>query len=98
MSTVATILAKKGSAVSTISESDAVLEAARLMRERHIGSLVVMRDNAVVGIFTERDMLYRVVAECKNPVEARVGTVMTTPVTSCEPGTTLKDCAQLMTS
>jgi CBS domain-containing protein len=98
MSNVATILAKKGSEVASVTESASVLSAARLMRERHIGSVVVLRGTTVVGIFTERDMLYRVVAEALNPSETSVGDAMTTPVTSCTPFSTLKECAQLMTN
>lgn len=98
MSTVATILAKKGSEVASVSESTSVLDAARVMRERHIGSVVVLRGSTVVGIFTERDMLYRVVAEARNPAETQVGEMMTTPVTSCNPSSTLKECASMMTN
>ncbi len=98
MSTVATILAKKGSFVASISESACVLDAACIMREKKIGSVVVLRDNAVVGIFTERDMAHRVVAESKNPASTRVADVMTAPVASCTPATSLIECASLMTN
>ena len=98
MSIVATILAKKGSDVASISESAFVLDAARIMRDRQIGSVVVLRDHTVVGIFTERDIVKRVVAESRNPAEARVGDVMTTPVSCCTPSTSLIECASLMTN
>ena len=98
MSNVATILAKKGSEVASVRENASVLDAARLMRDRKIGSVVVLRDEAVVGIFTERDMLYRVVAEMKDLIETSVGDVMTSPITSCSPMTSLSECAELMTS
>ncbi|HLX63577.1 MAG TPA: CBS domain-containing protein [Planctomycetota bacterium] len=98
MSTVSTILAKKGSAVSSVSEDELVLNAARIMRDKHIGSVVVVRGETVVGIFTERDMLYRIVAESRDPGTTRVGEVMTAPVTTIEPAAELNQCAHLMTN
>ncbi len=98
MSNIATILAKKGSEVASVSENTSTLNAARIMRDRKIGSLIVLRDDTVVGIFTERDLLNRVVADGKNPAETSVGDIMTTPITSCTPFTSLKECASLMTS
>lgn len=97
MSTVATILTKKGHEAATVSEQDSALLASQLMRERHIGSVIVTREGTVVGIFTERDVMYRVVAAGKSPEATRVGDVMTAPVTSCEPATSLKECATIMT-
>ena len=98
MSTVATILSKnKGREIATVTEQDTTLAASQLMRERHIGSVIVLRGTAVVGIFTERDVLYRVVANSKDPAQTRVGEVMTAPVNSCESATSLSDCAQIMT-
>lgn len=97
MSTVATILIKKGHEIATVTEADTALAAAQMMRERHIGSVIVMREGAVVGIFTERDIMYRVVAAGRNPAATLVGEVMTAPVTSCGPETALKDCATTMT-
>lgn len=98
MSTVATILTKKGHTVASVTETDWVLDAARLMRDKHIGSVIVVRDATVVGIFTERDTLYRVIAEGKDPAATRVSEVMTAPVTTISPDASLLDCAQLMTS
>src|ERR1043165_6031163 len=98
MSTVATILSKKGHVVASVTENDLVLDAARLMREKHIGSVVVVRNDTVAGIFTERDTLYRVIAEGRDPAVTRVSEVMTATVTTISPETTLLDCAQLMTS
>ena len=98
MSTVAAILIKKGHEISTVSEADTALAAAQMMRELHIGSVIVMREGTVVGIFTERDIMYRVVAAERNPAQTRVGDVMTSPVTSCGSDTALKECATIMTN
>ncbi len=67
MYTVQHILAKKGSSVATIDADATVLDAATLMNERRIGALVVTRHDKVLGIFTERDILNRVVAAQSSP-------------------------------
>ena len=97
MSTVATILAHKDRNIASVSENDTVLDAARLMRERRIGSVVAAEDGHVDGIFTERDMLYRVVAEGRDPAKTRVGEVMTRDVACATPEQSLLEIASLMT-
>lgn len=97
MATVQDILAIKGNDVVTVSADDTVLEAARRMNEAKIGAVVVCEDSRCMGIFTERDVLRRVVGECRSPGTTRVGDVMTTPVTVCRPDTTLDECQAVMT-
>ncbi|MFN2646590.1 MAG: cyclic nucleotide-binding/CBS domain-containing protein [Burkholderiales bacterium] len=53
-----------------------VNEAARLMREKRVGALLIMREGRLVGIFTERDALFRVVAEGRDPAGTRLEEVM----------------------
>ena len=55
-----------------------VAQAARLMKERRIGALLVLDDGRLAGIFTERDALFRVVAEGRDPAQTRLAEVMTT--------------------
>ena len=74
-----------------------VLDAAVLMNERHIGALVVMEGEKLVGIFSERDILNRVTAARKDPAATRVGDVMTTKVACCTTTTTLAECRTAMT-
>jgi len=92
MSTVQRILAEKerGSVV-TVSPEASVLEAARLMNHHRIGSVVVTIDGRLVGIFTERDVLQRVVAEQRDPASTAVAQVMTTYVACATPETTLNE-------
>lgn len=54
-----------------------IAEAALLMKEQRIGSLMVVDDERLAGIFTERDALFRVLAESRNPQTTRLGEVMT---------------------
>jgi CBS domain-containing protein len=57
MATVLDILGRKGGEVVSMAADETVLNAARTMNERGIGSVVVTEDGNVVGIFTERDVL-----------------------------------------
>ena len=91
------ILDKKNSApVVTIDPDASVFDAAKLMNERHIGALVVTRREKVVGIFTERDILNRVIAVRSSPDEIVVRDVMTTPVACCRPSTKETECRSVM--
>jgi len=51
----------------------------------------------VIGIFTERDVLMRVVAEGLEPARTTVGEIMTSPVACCHPDTTLEECVTVIT-
>jgi CBS domain-containing protein len=96
MATVREILARKGPHVFTIGPGATVRDAAHLMNEHKIGSLVVIDDGQVVGIFTERDVLQRVVGEERNPASTTVGEVMTTEVVCCTPETTIAEARGAM--
>ena len=98
MPTVKDMLANKSGEVAIIGEDATVMEAAKIMSDRRIGSLVVARLEKVVGIFTERDVLNRVVARHLDPLETIVKDVMTTPVACCQPTTKLAECRSVMTT
>lgn len=91
MATVKDILARKGSQVFSIGKDATVLEGARLMNEYKIGCLVVIDLERVSGIFTERDVLSRVVAGHRNPVTTLVHEVMTREMVCCRPDTDLEE-------
>ena len=54
-----------------------VVEAARLMKQQNIGALLVLDSSLLIGIFTERDALFRVLAAGRDPNGTRLGDVMT---------------------
>ncbi len=88
--------AKRGS-VYSIRPSTTIKQAVTLMNEKHIGSLVVVDDHAhVVGIFTERDLLRRVVAEELPPDMTTVDEVMTRDVIVCKPDTSSDEIRHTM--
>jgi CBS domain-containing protein len=57
--------------------STTVTKAARMMARRNVGAVMVIDDGALVGIFTERDVVFRVVAQGLDPQATRLGDVMT---------------------
>jgi CBS domain-containing protein len=98
MATVREILARKGSEVLTVAPDSTVLEAAQLMNTRGIGAVPVIEDGALVGIFTERDLMRRVVAETRSPEATRIRLVMTPDPLTARPETTVDECGTLMTT
>jgi CBS domain-containing protein len=98
VATVSEILARKGRGVVSMVADESVLNAARLMNERAIGAIIVTDRDKMVGIFTERDVLRRVVAEQRDPARTRLGEVMTSPVVTCRPPAMVDDVAALCTN
>lgn len=96
MATVQVILAQKQGGMLTATPDTTVLEAARMMNERGTGSILVMTDGRLVGIFTERDVMRRVVALSKDPTTTRLKEVMTTALVTCNHDAPLSDCGALM--
>ena len=81
---------------STIGASASVVEAARLMREEHIGSLPITDNERLVGMLTDRDITARVVAEAADPKTTPVGKVYSGDLISVEPDKDLDEALQLM--
>lgn len=96
MPTAETVLDKKGRDVATVDRGDSVLDAAREMNRRRIGAVVVRDGGRVVGIFTERDILNRVVAGGLDPAKTLVETVMTSPMAVCRRDSKLAECKSIM--
>ena len=80
----------------SIGASASVVEAARLMREQHIGSLPVTEDERLVGMITDRDITTRVVAEGADATRTSVEDVYSRDLISVEPDRGLEEALQLM--
>ena len=80
----------------SIGAAESVVEAARLMRDEHIGSLPVTEGERLVGIITDRDIATRVVAEGAVPETVSVGDVYSREVISVEPNNDLEEALELM--
>jgi CBS domain-containing protein len=91
MPTVRDILAVKGTQVMSIGPEATALDAAMLMNDHKIGSLVVMSAGQLIGIISERDILQRVVVPRLDSGHTLVRDVMTMEVICCQPHTTLDE-------
>lgn len=94
---VSAILLDKGNRVETTTLEATVTEAVRVMNRARIGSLVVVDGERPVGIFTERDVLTRVVDEGRDPKTTRVGEVMTRELAVIGPATQVNQVMAIMT-
>ena len=97
MSAIGEILSQKqGQSLLSTRSDETVLAATKRMNEHGIGSLLVMDDARLVGIFTERDVLRRVVAEERQPASVRVAEVMTREVACVTPETSIDEARTIM--
>jgi CBS domain-containing protein len=72
------------------------MDAVRTMHNEHIGAVAVVDDDRLTGIFSERDLMNRVVLEGLDPHSTRVGEVMTSPVITIQRCLTADDALKLM--
>ncbi len=94
---VKALLKHKGSEVHTISPGASVVEAVRKMNERKIGALLVVEEDKPVGMFTERDILARVIDSGKDPSVTKIEEVMSREVVAIHPEATVEVAMAVMT-
>jgi len=82
--------------VAVLGEEETVLDAARLMTEKRIGSVVVTSASTVCGIFTERDLMKLVVRNRREPDKVRLRDVMRRSLITVGPADTVEHCLSLM--
>jgi len=80
----------------TVQPFTTVLEAARLMKDRKIGNVIVAEVNHPIGILTESDIIKKVVCEAKNPQDVSVEEVMSSPIVVTEPYISLQEALKIM--
>ncbi|HCV77198.1 MULTISPECIES: CBS domain-containing protein [Pseudomonas] len=98
MKTVAQLLALKTQQdVYTIAPDAWVLDALRLMAEKNVGALPVMRDGELVGIVSERDYARKVALQGRSSYATPVSEIMTEAVIIVLPQQTVGDCMEMMT-
>lgn len=96
MKTVQDLLAQKRGDLLIVPPDTLVREAVHLMNERGVGSILVGSRNELAGIFTERDLMRRVVGADRAPGGTTVAEVMTTSLVTCTLTATISDCATMM--
>jgi signal-transduction protein with cAMP-binding, CBS, and nucleotidyltransferase domain len=82
--------------IVSIDSKAKVKDAARLMVEKGIGSLIANRDGLPFGIVTERDLMERIAAEGVDPTKTTVREVMTAPLTTVDANSSVIDAARRM--
>ena len=97
MITVRQLLDKKGRQIFSIAPGAAVLEAIRLMAERHVGALLVMEGETLSGIVSERDYARKVILMGRSSAGTPVRDIMTVAVVTVQPETPVEKCMQVMT-
>jgi CBS domain-containing protein len=93
--TVADLLAHKGTAVHAVGPQDSVYEAISRMTQHRVGALLVMDGARLLGIVSERDYTRRVILEGRASKDTPVQTIMTAPVMSVSPDSSLLDCLRM---
>jgi CBS domain-containing protein len=78
----------------TAGAAETVRDVARRMRQKSVGIVLLVEGESLVGLFSERDLLTRVVAEGKDPAVTRVGDVATREVVSVSADASLRRCAE----
>lgn len=95
--TVKQILDRKGNQVWSITPGDSVFDALRYMAEKNVGALLVIEDEKIVGIFSERDYARKLVLKGKDERNTQVSEVMTKQVIGVGPDRKIDECLALMT-
>jgi CBS domain-containing protein len=97
MLTVGHLLEKKGRSLYSIAPQAPVLDAIRMMAEHHVGALVVMRADELLGIMSERDYARKVILLGRSSAHTSVQEIMTSPVVTVSPLSTLDECMRVVT-
>ena len=94
MKSIRELLTDRGTVSVTASET--VLSAVKTMQEEHVGALLVTTPEGTLGMFTERDLMLRVVVAGRDPGSTTVGEVMTTDLFTAAPEQRINDVAHEM--
>ncbi len=97
MKTVNQLLEGKGENVWSANPQMTVYEALEMMSEKNVGALVVLEEEKLVGIFSERDYARKVILKGKSPMDTLVGDIMSRKVTCVRRDQSIEDCMALMT-
>ena len=98
MRTVKQLLSGKTRAIYSVDVDDPVLEAIRLMADKRVGALPVLRNGALAGIMSERDYARKVVLLGRSSAETPVSTIMSSPVVTVTSSDTVQHCMEVMTA
>jgi CBS domain-containing protein len=97
MLSVQQLLDQKPKGIFSVAPDDPVLTAIRKMADHHVGALLVMSADKLVGIVSERDYARKVVLLGRSSTETKVEAIMTSKVITVTPKQDANDCMRLMT-
>lgn len=96
--TIARIIAQRGpSDIIACDVATPVSQVVQTLANKRIGALPVLRDGKVVGIVSERDVIYRLADKGRDCLDVAVEEIMTSPAITVEPGTTIDEALGMMT-
>jgi CBS domain-containing protein len=95
--TVSAILNQKGRQIYSIPADATVFEALQLMAEKNVGALLVMSDDKLLGVVSERDYARKVALKGRTSRETKVQEIISSPAITATPSDTAEDCMKLMT-
>lgn len=82
--------------VVTATPNTTVAQAAKIMAERGVGSIIITRSKKPLGILTERDLLMKVISVDLKPSSVRVGKIMSKPIITIDPNADITEAARVM--
>ena len=91
------ILSEKKGDVITVQKNDTVAEAVNILNDKRIGAVIVKDGETVVGILSERDLLKKLLPECRCVSEVKVGEIMTDNLVITTVDTSVDECMSVMT-
>jgi CBS domain-containing protein len=94
---IASVLKSKDGAICSIDPSASVYDAIALMAERKVGALLVMSEDKIVGIISERDYARKVILQGRSSKTTPVAEIMSSPVINVTPEHSVAECMEIMT-
>jgi CBS domain-containing protein len=98
ITSVRQLLQIKGQDIWSITPQATVLEALRMMADKDVGALLVIEDDKLVGILSERDYARKVILQGKTSKDTLVKDIMTSVLFTVHPDQTIEECMELMTT
>ena len=95
---IGSVLDRKGREIWSAPPDTSVYDAIVLMSEKQVGALLVLSEGRLIGVISERDYARKVILQGKSSKHTQVREIMTSPVVSVTPDTSVDECMRIMTS